>query len=159
MRVLTLTQPWAGLVISGIKRVENRPRPVIRNADLVAGPIRIAIHAGIKIDESAYGKLDSSMLMEPNQLWYRLSRITGAIIGMVTVYGARYIGGCSREFIEKSCETMGIPDQARWMFGPTCYLLRDAFALEEPIKCRGRQGLRTVDPDIAQSITQQEESR
>lgn len=30
---LTLTQPWAGLVASGIKLVENRTRSMIRRED------------------------------------------------------------------------------------------------------------------------------
>lgn len=151
MRALTLTQPWAGLVVSGIKRVENRPRAVIRNADLLAGPVTIAIHASRKIDESVYSAVEQIhpfLMSSPNQPWYRLSRITSALIGMVTVWGARYIDGWSRDVIETLCANDDIPDQACWMFGPTCYLLRDAVAFADPVPCRGWQGCWTV-PDEA----------
>src|SRR4051812_28178657 len=43
MRALTLTQPWAGLIASGLKLVENRPRRMIKPADF-GKPF--AIHAG-----------------------------------------------------------------------------------------------------------------
>jgi hypothetical protein len=43
MRALTLTQPWAGLVASGIKRIENRSRHMIKREDF-GKPF--AIHAG-----------------------------------------------------------------------------------------------------------------
>ncbi len=155
MRALTLTQPWAGIVVSGIKRVENRPRPIIRNAELVEGPIRIAIHASRQIDESVYGTLTDIApdLRFGDGNWYRLSRITSAIIGTVTVFNVLYIGGCSREVIEQSCADLGMVDQARWMFGPTCYLLRDAAELAAPVKCRGWQGLWTVPEAIAAQVT------
>jgi len=55
MRALTLTQPWAALVALGIKRIENRDRPLIRRADF-GKPF--AIHAGKKVDESVYQRID-----------------------------------------------------------------------------------------------------
>lgn len=54
MRALTLTQPWAGLVASGIKLVENRPRKIIAQDDFGK---RFAIHASREIDESVYARI------------------------------------------------------------------------------------------------------
>jgi hypothetical protein len=48
MRALTLTQPWAGLVASGIKLIENRPRQMIKASNW-GEPF--ALHAGREIDE------------------------------------------------------------------------------------------------------------
>lgn len=54
MRALTLTNPWAGLVASGIKLVENRQRPMIAKAHF-GSPF--AIHASREIDESVYHRI------------------------------------------------------------------------------------------------------
>lgn len=48
MRALTVKQPWASLIASGIKRVENRTYPVPKT---VRGQ-RVAIHAGKGFDGS-----------------------------------------------------------------------------------------------------------
>lgn len=154
MKALTLTQPWAGLVVSGIKKVENRPRPVIRNADLCAGPVRIAIHASRKIDESVYVDLGDLMLA-PNQPWYRLSRITSAIIGVVTVYSVVRVvrpGDHAEAAMYVADQLVGDRSQARWVFGPVCYLLRDEVVLPMPLVCSGRLGLWTIPPGTDQLV-------
>ncbi|HVA07644.1 MAG TPA: hypothetical protein VNG12_12975 [Acidimicrobiales bacterium] len=45
MKAITVRQPWAGLIIDGLKFVENRPKPT-----LYRGPL--LIHAGLRLDES-----------------------------------------------------------------------------------------------------------
>jgi hypothetical protein len=146
MRALTLTQPWCGLVASGIKLIENRPRPVIRNAEIVRGPVPIALHASRAIDETVYDRiaeiapeLHTFVAGVPTE-WYRLSRITSAVIAVAMVTDVVYVGGCSPEHIATICAGRGIPEQARWMFGPTSYVFRDAQALATPVPCRGWQG-------------------
>jgi predicted transcriptional regulator len=67
MRALTVRQPWAGLIVAGVKAVENRTwRPP---ADVIGE--RIAIHAGRHaVDACSYG-VDTSA--------------RGAIVGTVRI--------------------------------------------------------------------------
>lgn len=158
MRALTLTQPWAGLVASGIKLVENRPRSMIKTDDF-GKPF--AIHASKVIDDLTYDRiklLDVSLFTERGyKRWYDLSRIASAVIAVATLADALYIGGNSQETTERMLErTFGDGhDQSRWTFGPTCYVLRDVRALKTPIPCRGFQGFWTLPPAIAALVEEQ----
>lgn len=49
MRVLTVKQPWASLIASGIKRIENRSR---KPPAAIATGERFAIHAGMGWDKN-----------------------------------------------------------------------------------------------------------
>ena len=87
MRALTLTQPWAGLVASGIKLVENRPRLMIKRDDF-GKPF--AIHASREIDQRVYARIHeiAPELVPYGQTkaaWAALSRITSAVIGTAIV--------------------------------------------------------------------------
>ena len=81
MRCLTLTQPWAGLVASGIKLVENRPRAIVKHADFRK---LFAIHASKQINEDVYRLIteaapDLAPDLGGDAPWYKLSRITSAV--------------------------------------------------------------------------------
>lgn len=182
MRALALTQPWTGLVASGIKAIENRDRPIIKSEDFGQ---RFALHASKKANPSVYHRIDQLWprcrftwesiidgrprhcvrrvghsspcddLVDGDATWLRLSRITGAIIATAVIHDALYIGGCSRAHIEKVCADRGMPEQARWMFGPTCYLLRDVRVLDTPVPCRGYQSFWHLDSAVADRVTAQ----
>lgn len=162
-----MTQPWAALVALGLKRVENRSRPMIRSADF-GKPF--AIHASREIDESVYDRIEelapelrllpsirtsTSLASVSAPMWYRLSRVTSAVIGVAAVEDAVMIGGCTPEVIAKICGDRGMPDQARWMFGPTAYLTRDNRAIATPVPCRGWQGFWTLPADVERAVTAQ----
>jgi hypothetical protein len=69
LKALTVRQPWASLIVAGIKDVENRPRRIGYRG-------RLAIHAGLQVDAEAlatYGHL-----IEPYPP-------RGAVIGSVQV--------------------------------------------------------------------------
>lgn len=146
MRALTLTQPWCGLVASGIKRIENRPRSMIKPEDF-GEPF--ALHASREIDESVYDRIrqiapalfDGSAFDDAGEYdgapWYRLTRITSAVIAVATIDNV----------VDPSGRLDGVheisqlhPDQRRWFFGPIGYVLRDVRALATPVPCRGWQG-------------------
>jgi hypothetical protein len=157
MRALTLTQPWAGLVASGIKLVENRPRSMIKREDF-GKPF--AIHASREIDEDVYAQLrenapdvcpaafssfDPDAFIPPEMRWYRLSRITSAVIAVATIDAM--IEGPPRG-------TAGFlsDDQRRWYFGPIGYVLRDVIALREPVACKGALGFWTLPADVESKV-------
>src|SRR5262249_31116617 len=96
VRALTLTQPWCGLVASGIKLVENRPRSMIGREDF---GVSFALHASREIDAQTYERIAEiapDLLQISRNIdggcdhfysgaWYRLSRITSAVIAVATV--------------------------------------------------------------------------
>jgi len=168
MRALTLTQPWAGLVASGIKLIENRPRHIVKREDF-GKPF--AIHASRLIDEATYhriGELAPELGQSARNIdgaldffytdtsdWYRLSRVTSAIIGVATIEqvfdpNAHGIGTA------EPAATAPMPaDQRRWFFGKIGYLLRDVRALASPIRCRGWQGFWTLAPHLETLVIDQ----
>jgi hypothetical protein len=168
MRALTLTQPWCGLVASGIKLIENRAYPIIRNEVAGEHP-RFALHASRKVDTSVVGRVreiapeifGNDMEMTDDEFfshvpdWIRLGAITSAVIGVATIDDVWYIGGCSRAHIDALCTKRGLESQARWTFGPTCYVLRDVRELATPVPCRGYQGFWTLPVDIEDRVIEQ----
>ena len=161
MRALTLTQPWAGLVASGHKLVENRPRRMIKHGDF-GRPF--AIHASREVDRDAWRKiielapelaLDYPGPMAARTGFHRIAEVTSAIVGVGTVYEYLGIGGCNEEAIVKALERIGLAAQRRWTFGPSVYVLRDVVALERPIRCRGHQGYWTLPTDVESAVLEQ----
>lgn len=165
MRAITLTQPWTGLVAAGIKLVENRSRPLIRHEDFGTP---FALHASREIDESVYARIFEIAPELPGRtpaewgcLWYRLSRITSAVIAVATIDKV-FDGGWNADAIAKAASTLsdsrGVrlgPQQVRWFFGPVGYVLRDVRALATPVPCRGYQGFWTLTPDVETQVTVQ----
>ena len=167
MRALTLTQPYAGLVASGIKLVENRPRSIIKREDF-GEPF--AIHASREIDESVYARiieiapwLSWTEVNREHAAWWPLSRITTAIIGVATieavvVHFTRTDG--SAYAVDVATGTVrDLGDQRRWFHGPIGYVLRDVRALVTPIPCRGFQGFWTLTDDVSAKVRAQLQPR
>jgi len=169
MRALTLTQPWAGLVASGIKLVENRPRPMIKREDF-GKPF--AIHASREIDESVYDRIaeiapdilkierrgESTIRTVPCfRDWYRFSRDTSAVIAVATISDVvtTHNGWPAHDLGDGRKLTVTLGDQGRWYFGPVGYLLRDVHALADPVPCRGWQGFWTLPDDIEARVLDQ----
>lgn len=172
MRALTLTQPWAGLVASGIKLIENRPRRMIKAADF-GKPF--AIHASKTVDDSVYARiceiapwLALGESNPQNKIWYPLSRLTSAVIAVATiereVFSAYDINKKifavdaswrNRHRPPQPAGPTDLGDQARWFFGSIGYVLRDVVALREPVPCRGWQGFWTLEADVEAKVREQ----
>jgi hypothetical protein len=164
MRALTLTQPWAGLVASGVKRVENRDRPIIKRQDF--GKV-FAIHASREIDDAVYDRI-AEIAPELNKYagWdltdrYRLSRITSAVIAVAIIEDVEDIRDHeqARRRLDLPWRPVALqvihPDQHRWFFGPVGYMLRDIRALATPVPCRGWQGFWHLTPAVERAVTEQ----
>lgn len=121
MKCLSVKQPWAYLICSGIKDVENRSwKPK-------QAPGRILIHAGAKLDRYAQGEAEDIVGHELPPL------TTSAIIGYVDVYG----------FTQNSdSKWADVGQGAEWK-----WLLRNAKMFKQPIPAKGRLGLYAVDID------------
>jgi hypothetical protein len=160
MRALTLTQPWCGLVASGLKLVENRPRRMIKREDF-GKPF--AIHASREVDAAVYERIyqiDPTTRPIPDlerSYRHRLSRITSAVIAVATIERAVFTLSDGRigDAHSTSTSIVDLGDQRRWYFGPIGYVLRDVQALAEPVYCRGWQGFWTLPGNDAAKVEAQ----
>ncbi len=160
---MTLTQPWAGLVAADLKRIENRGRPIVKRADF-GKPF--ALHASREIDGDVYARIkeiapelladDGAPTTTPlwERRWYRLSRITSAVIAIATIERVVVFDGgvvCDRHTDER----IDLGDQRRWLFGPLGYVLHGIRALATPVPCSGNRGFWTLPPDIERAVVAQ----
>ena len=134
MKALSLRQPWAWLVASGIKDVENRTWPTKRRE-------RIYIHAGGSSEIKVQGLGEAwilSRLTAGQVTDYRNARLDrGAIIGEVT------ITDCKFRFPDENANLY-----SKWaepgLYG---FKLANPILYETPIPCRGALGF--FEPDLS----------
>lgn len=114
MKALTVRQPWAWAIISGIKTIENRTWRTRYRGPLaiVAGTSRASLTRGTAFIE-ALG------ISVPRDLEF------GALIGTVMLDDIVPVAGASGPFAE----------------GPWCWMLSSPKALMRPIPMAGRLGL------------------
>jgi len=124
MKALSIKQPWAGLVVSGIKDVENRKwRCGYR------GPL--LIHAGKGWDQYGYEFLSNEMgVLVPR----KSEHVFGAILGIVQMTD------CVR----------GHP--SRWFFGPWGFVFEDARKFPTPIPWKGELKIFEVTIDQGKEV-------
>ncbi len=137
---LSIMQPWAGAIVHGPKRIENRTwRPL----QLKDGPFAIWIHASAKPDRDAI-ELPTPVLwhwIEGRDRWSAdtlpaWGLTCGAIIGAAVVYSVRD-------------RVDDLPEgQAEWWAGPLAWVLRDVVALQEPVRASGRLSLWRPTPEV-----------
>lgn len=153
MKALTITQPWCGLVASGIKLVENRSwKPP---ASLIGQ--RFALHASRHVDAATFPciiDIAPDVLQDPvdgeEAAWHVKVRtmgmlITSAIVGVATLQRSV----CADEVFD-------LPDdQRRWFFGPVGYVLTDVRRLVRAIPCKGALSFWTVPEEIERDIEAQ----
>lgn len=165
MRALTLIQPWAGLVASGIKLIENRTRPIVKREDF-GKPF--AVHAGAKYDGDVIERVrriapeifgnDSDLtdaeLLDWVPPWRRMGDVRMAVLGVATI---------ERAVVERDGKLVDMhdgstvalePGQRRWFFGRVGYVLRDVSALARPVPCPGARGFWTLPPAIEAAVVE-----
>lgn len=118
MKALTVWQPWAACIASGVKTVENRPQPF-----RYRGPL--AIHAGLHRDRHAERiPLVRAVVGDPATL------PTGVVVAVAELVDAHPDTGC--------CRPWGEP-------GAHHLLLANVRRLPRPIPVRGQRGLWDID--------------
>lgn len=113
MKGISIRQPWAALVATGAKDMENRGRRTGYRG-------RVLIHASKTVDGDTMALL-SDMLLDSPHSWIFEAR--GAIIGVATIV---------------DCVTESESD---WFEGPYGYLMADAIPFTAAIPARGQLGL------------------
>jgi len=119
MKCLSVLQPWAHLILSGQKWVENRTWTTRHRGPLL-------IHAG-------RGKtaLEAARIAVPTARWTETDLVYGAIVGIVNVVDCWPIDD----------PRLAQPPYSGWAFGPSCWVLAEPRAFGRPIEWRGRLGL------------------
>lgn len=128
MKALTILQPYATLIASGEKRVENRTWQMHHRGDLI-------IHAG---------KSKSELDLDRGEPWPE-GMPRGAIVAIAEVaecihVNAKHRGHCQQRFpwLLTHCHA----------FGPWCIVLENVRRLAEPIPYRGAQGVFDIPDDV-----------
>lgn len=134
LHALSVHQPWASALVAGPKDVENRPwRPTWLPPD----GLWLAIHATKR-------PIDGRDLDAVRSLWpaarQRAHWPTGAILGLVHV--------------DRVVDLRAEPHALRspWAVGPLCWHVDRRIALEDPLPCRGQQGLWLVPEHLLRQL-------
>ncbi len=110
---LSVRQPWADLIVGGVKEVENRSWPTaFRGA--------ILIHAPQKVERQVVDRLRVELGLGPGEE-YR--PVTGAVVGMTRIVD------CVEDH------------RSRFFVGPYGFLLERSQRFDRPIPCPGRLGI------------------
>jgi hypothetical protein len=180
MRAFTGYPLWFGLIAAGLKSDENRDRNLVRRENY---GVPFAIHNGAtqapKKHAVTWGKIvqiapdlfegwsrdDAATWPE----WYRLSRITKAVIAVATIERRAFIGRRTSDLEDwlvdttpvdwlydaDTCERICPKAQRRFAFGPVIYMLRDVHKLAIPVPCPGKLGFWTLPDDVERAVTAQ----
>lgn len=128
MKVLSIMQPWAWLIVHGYKDVENRTWATNHRGPLL-------IHASRTVDADAYDYL--AQLVPQIELPSKNSIDRGAIIGGV------HLVNCTREITSPVWHQSGM---VGWYFS------RNVLCFSEPFQCKGALGLWTAPESLTQSL-------
>jgi predicted transcriptional regulator len=124
-KALSVRQPWAQLVVSGLKTVEVRSWTTNYRG-------RLLIHSSKSPDEFTARQ-------------FRLGELPkGAIVGMVTLVDVRPLTAESWRALESKHLNLGGPTP-----GLYAWMLTDAMAFKRPVPFRGRPGLFTATIDLS----------
>ena len=131
MKILSVRQPWAWLIVAGYKPVENRTwRTSYR------GPLLIHASQAMEPEDFPMQRewIETCGLVIPEDL------PRGAIVGAATLTDV---------WDKKKFERPGI----RWFEGPYGFKMEDAVEFAEPIPCRGQLGIRDISDALAARVS------
>ena len=134
MKVITIQQPWAHLIIHGLpdttpiipkmKNVENRTWSSTYRGSIL-------IHSG---KGKTYREAAEAYGLKPKDMTF------GAVIGVVEMY---------------DCKRVDEMVPTHWTDGPWCHLYRNPRPLRNPIPWKGALGLWTPPQDLLDAIVAQ----
>ena len=125
LRCLSIRQPWAWAIVSGVKDIENRTWTTEFRG-------RIVIHAGVNKDDVRRQMEIAGPKMSPLDLAY------GAFIGVA-------------ELVQ--VEPLNARLEANpWAWGPYCWQLANPRRFREPIVAKGKLNLYSLPADLANRV-------
>lgn len=129
MKAFTVHQPWAGLIMEGVKTVENRSW-----APKIALGTQLAVHAGKDVGIPPWVEHEVFGIAKTGR-WDN-----GAILGTVVYRGV-------------VTDAEALPKEARkWFVGPKAWILSDAKKWARPFPCKGKLGLWDVPGEGVQFV-------
>lgn len=140
IKALTISQPFASLIASGEKWIENRSWPTSYRGEL-------AIHAGKGLQYLDREELDEY----PSGCVIAIGRLSACIsIGVIEIECIRFgkkqlIPGTSRNWFEA--------DRHKHAEGPWCWILENVRTID-PVPMRGAQGLWNVPESVNLKVIQ-----
>lgn len=148
MRALTYTQPWAEVVVAGLKPIENRTRVLSRE---MIGQ-RHLVHAAVESHKSILAFPTVRELVGKIVPGYELPEARflayGAVVGSVSI--AAMIPPRDEEKARWAVERglLREEDLAWWYRDQWGYVLAGAVRFAEPIPCRGALGFWSVSREV-----------
>lgn len=140
---LTLHQPWAHWMATGVKRIENRDWPPPK---WMVGR-HIALHAGKTYDDDGAAFIAETFpeLVPPATYEH------GAVIAVAKIEAVitRRPPGWEQQLL--ASEPALRPEDLRWFFGAFGWLLVDAVQIE-PVPCRGMQKLWNLPDPVLEQV-------
>ena len=128
MKTLSIRQPWASLICTNLKTIENRSWETEFRGE-------VAIHAGsFRKGVDHYAGTDNSGLFRPEDFTF------GAIIGTAELYDC-------------ICFDVSVRDDP-WAEGPFCFRFRSGVLFKEPIPCSGRVRLTQLENDLVEKVNE-----
>jgi ASCH domain len=115
VKALSIRQPWAWLIVSGYKDIENRTWETLYRG-------RVMVHAGKSMTRAEYDDCDNFVAQYAIDLPPFKKLVRGGIVGSVEIVA------CTRA------------SDSRWFVGPFGFVLRQP-RLEKFREVRGRLGL------------------
>jgi hypothetical protein len=131
MLTLSIQQPYAHLILAGVKRVENRTWPTAHRGRLAIHASRLACRSWSEVFDTGAVRLafDEGISFTDGDELPPLSALpTGAIVGTVEVYDCLRDDELPDEWLHDS-----FVDLDCW-----CWLLRQPRALAAPFACKGQ---------------------
>jgi len=133
-RALSLCQPYAEAIVTGVKRCENRTKIIFKPK---CGGEWIYIHAS----KSKPWELPSSI---DDKVWP--SRPDSNTLPRGAIVGVAYFEKVIKvEEIDWSCNDQRI---LSWVSGPFCYIIKYAHKFVHPLNCKGGLGLWKIPANI-----------
>jgi hypothetical protein len=130
MLALSVQQPWACLILAGIKRVENRTWRTDHRGRVALHASRLAVRSWsdvFAVDGPPVAFGDEVAFEDDGTVLPALSALpVGAIVGTVEVYDCLDVDDLPAEL-----------DLDPMAEGPWCWLLREPRALAVPFACKG----------------------
>ena len=131
-RVLSVKQPWAWAIVSGLKRVENRSW-----ATKYRGTIYI--HASRQVDSWGKEWFAKHKIKLPSDL------PTGVVIGTC-------------ELVDVVSGEQG-PRFGKWFFGPKGWVVKNPRTLPQPIAMKGTLGLTRASGKLVRTVEEQQSAK
>jgi len=148
-RALTVRQPWADLIMSGMKTVENRSWAA---PSTLPFPFRLWIHAAATLDKGAAADLHgtgvaSSLADLPYYQPPAPTPALGVLLGSVEVTGQHHADECwfAPDPWRPHCSPWAEPGVYHWE-------LSDPRPLDRPVAAKGRLGLWRLDEQLSQAV-------